>query len=305
MSDGRGREASAGTFRRALSRRALLRLAATALPGFAIAGASRAEDAGVAELRMCKVRHGTFLVGLAGVTVLVDPCFSRNLVPPWIGTSASPARTGEHLGETRLVLVTSPRQESFSPRHLRTLAASQPHCLVPDERVAKQLRHLGLRRVRKVHAGDVMHVAGVQVSVSPRATGPAGEAVGYHLAAQQRTVWFPGDGPPLDVDTDLLRFARRHPAEVLVARVTAAPPTGGRSARMGAEDARLLALQLGAAFCIGAYDDVTPTWLGKLLSPPGSSAVLPGAERGYETSVVEPGVWYRVPKQPPRLRASW
>lgn len=304
LSSGRARGAGEGLPGRALSRRTLLWLAAIALPRFAYAGASSAGGS-AAELRLCKVRHGTFLVDLAGVRVVIDPCFSRHLVSPWLGASVSPARKVEHLGETRLLLVTSPSGETFSPRHLRSLARSQPRCLVPDERVAKQLRSLGLRRVRRVRAGDVMSVAGLRVSVSPRASGPAGDAVGYHLSARQRSLWFPGDGPPLDVDTGPLAFAGRHPAEVLITRGRAEPGFVGGTGRMGAEDARLLALQVGAAFCIRAYDDVRPAWLGKILAPSRSAIVQPGPERVFEPSIVEPGVWYRVPKRPPRPRAPW
>ncbi|MFZ9887887.1 MAG: MBL fold metallo-hydrolase [Myxococcota bacterium] len=296
---GEGRVRGAG-----LSRRELLRLLPTVLPWLALARAGKATPS-EADLRVCKIRHGTFLVELAGVQVLVDPCFARNLVSPLLGTSPPPARSATQLGQTRLVLVTSSSTETFSPRDLRSLVRGQPYCLAPDERVVRALRQCGLRRVRRVQAGDQVRVAGVQVRVSPRAPRGARPVVGYHLSSQARSLWFPGDGPSLDVDAGPIAFARDHTAEVMVARVKAQPTPGERATGMGSEDARLLTAKVGASFCIAAYDDVELTWLGTLLAGEQPRGAPTGPDRHLVPSVVERGVWYRVPKRTPSSLLPW
>jgi L-ascorbate metabolism protein UlaG (beta-lactamase superfamily) len=274
------------------TRRALLALAGLALlPG----GARAARARGLTPLRLMKVRHSTFLLDVGGVRVLVDPCFSRDLGwGPLL--DVPPAALGpERVGRPALLLVTNGRSDHFDVRSLGELPGRDAWCFVPDDVVAKKLRHAGFSRVRVVQGGDRFEVGGVRVDVSPGADGlTARPAVGYRLSRRGRSVWHAGSPPPLDLAPAIVRWARAHQTEVALCCWDAWSTGDGRRLTMGSLDAQLLAALARARTVVATCDDVRPSLPGSLLL-----AREPGRARreiagGPRVVVAERGVWYRV-----------
>jgi len=276
-----------------ISRRALFGGAAALL----LAGGASARE-GRVSLRLMKLRHSMFLLELGDRRALVDPCFSRGLGFGPVLDVAPPALPAERVGRYDLLLVTSGRADQFSARSLKELPGRSAWCLVPDETVARKLRHAGYRRVRVVAGGDRLEVAGLQVEVAPSVDALTGRAaVGYRLARGPRSIFHAGTPPPLDLAADLVRWARQHPTEVALCPWDAWTLADGRRVTMGSLDAQLLAALLRARTVVATCDDARPSLVGGLLA-----TRVPGAPRseladGPRVVVAEPGVWYRVAAQ--------
>jgi L-ascorbate metabolism protein UlaG (beta-lactamase superfamily) len=248
-----------------------------------------------ASLRLCKLRHSSFLVELGGVRALFDPSFARGLGFGPLLEAPEPGLTASRVGAHQLLLVTSGRADHFHARGARELKGRDTWCLAPSDAVAKKLRGLGYARVRVVGSGDVVMAAGVEVRVSPAAEDVfGGAAVGYRLTRGGRSLWHTGAPRPLDMDGGPVRFAREHESEAVLACWDALSVPHGRRVTMGALDAQLLAALARARVVIPQHDDARPSWLGGLVL---------GSERGPERRslpggppmvVVERGVWYRL-----------
>lgn len=258
-------------------------LSAAALP-------SAASEGGV--LRFVRIRHRTVLVEIEGRRVLVDPCFEHAFGAPGLWQAPPPAFDAGAVGDLDLLVVTGSEPGAFSAASTRELRDRAVPCLVPDERVAKTLRHQGFRRVRVVAGGDALHVGGIDVRVSPSATLGAAPGVGVHLARGGRTMWFAGAPPPIDVDGRAVAFARANAAEV-VAVCALGLSFGGMPLTLDADDALLLARLARARHLVPLHLDATPTGIGALVLSQ-ARAVQGPAPGGPRLVVVPAGTWCRV-----------
>jgi L-ascorbate metabolism protein UlaG (beta-lactamase superfamily) len=260
--------------------------------GAAIAPAARAASPGPGALRLLKLRHATFLVDIGGVRALIDPTFVRDLgLGPFLNAPA-PALLPAQVGAVDLLLVTSGRSDHFAARGLGPIARARPYALVPDDVVAKRLRHLGMRRVRVVEPGDTFTVRGVDVEITPARDLLSGRpAFGYRLRRRGRTLWHTGPLPPIDLFGDAAEFARTHPTEVLLAAADGTRLGASFRVSMGAEDARLLGEVAGARYVVPAQDGFKPAGLGHLLLKRVESGAAPVRAK---LTPVEDGRWVRV-----------
>lgn len=282
----------------AMTRRGLLAGAGALL----VAGGARARRA--TSLRVLKLRHSSFLVELGDARALVDPCFSRGLGFGALVDAPEAALPPGRVGRHEALLVTCGRPDLFSPRTLAALPGRDAYCLVPDDDVRKALRYLGYRRVRVVRGGDEVRVAGLDIAVAPSVDGlGARPAVAYRIARDGRSVFHAGAAPPLDLAGDLVRWARKRWAEVVVAPWDAWTLGGRRRLTMGSLDAQLLAALMRARAVVSSCDDARPSAVGGLLMSREPGAPQRELAEGPRVVVAEPGVWYRVAAR--RRRDGW
>ncbi len=247
-------------------------------------------------LRVQKVRGASVLIELSSVRVAINPRFGPPPMPGVVFDGVGAALGPDDLGRLDLVLVTD--GWGLDARDLSRLDLDEASCLVPDEASAKRFRLAGARRVRVVRPGDVVETRGVRVEVSPTGAGP--DRLGYHLRHRGRTVWHAGHPPPLDVDAAAGRFAKDHPAEVVIAPAAEALAVAG--VVCGGADARLLAELATARYLFVHDEDARPTapvaWLLEAVFD--TPAPKPPARARARPVWADPGVWYRIARdQPP------
>ncbi|MCC7072960.1 MAG: MBL fold metallo-hydrolase [Deltaproteobacteria bacterium] len=258
-------------------------LGAAALPAMASTGGL---------LRFVRIRHRTMLIELDGRRVLVDPSFEPAFGAPGLVTAPAPAFDAGAVGDVDLVLVTGCEPGAFGAASARRLRDRAAPWLVPDEGVAKALRHQGFRRVRVVAAGQRLHVGGVDVVVSPSASLATWPGVGFHLSRGGRTLWCAGAPPPIDVDGGAAAFAKGHPAEV-AAVCALGLAIGGTPLTLDADDAELLARLARARYLVPLHLDATPTGIGALVLTQ-ARALQGHPPAGPRLVVVPAGTWCRV-----------
>lgn len=142
--------------------------------------------------------HATATVDIAGRRVVTDPLLVDRLVHlrRYGVTPAAPARLAD------LVLISHLHGDHLHPTSLRML---EPDVLVVAPNGAERLlARAGMTRVRTVGPGDRLSVDGLAIEVlaathddrrSPgsRTRGPA---IGFRVAAHDRSFWFPGRRRP-------------------------------------------------------------------------------------------------------------
>ncbi len=261
-----------------------------AVPGVALASAAARATGGT--LRFVRVRHRTLLIEIDGRRVLVDPSFEHAFGAPGLVAAPPPAFDAGAVGDLDLLLVTGSEPGAFSAASTRRLRDRGMSCLVPDEAIAKALRHQGFGRVRVVAGGERHHIAGIDVRVSPSASLAAFPGVGFHLARGGRSLWCAGAPPPIDVDGRAAAFARANPAEV-AAVCALGLSVGGMHLTLDADDALLLGRLSRARHLVPLHLDATPTGLGALVVAQ-TRAVRGPVPGGPRLVAVPAGTWCRV-----------
>ena len=244
-------------------------------------------------LRLLKIRHSAFLVELNSVRVGIDLCFATNLNMGPLFSAPSSTRLPESVGELDLLLFSSARGDHFDAFALKRMPHRNATCLVADAALAKRLRNLGFRRIEQVRAGQQISLRGLEITVSPsQELWGLGAAVGFHLRCATRSVWHMGAPPPLDLFSATVDFARRHPAEVVLACADGQRLLG-RPLGMALDDALLLGALAQARIVIPQHDAAKPTPLAALLweRPPMRPLSLPPTTRLVS---LESNIWYRV-----------
>jgi hypothetical protein len=259
-------------------------------------------------LRLMHLRHTSVLVEIPGARVaprrvLFDPSLQPSFSMQGLFTAPPTPRREESLGPLDLVCVSSSDPTSFDPRSLAALDTRGAAILVPDEGVARRVRHLGLTKVRVMRPGDVAETAGLVVRASP-GRGVVGEAVGFHVMDRDearagvpgRGLWHTGLLPPLEVDATVSTFATLHPADVVLGcawglRLRA----GGPPLLADVLDAMTLARLAGARLLVPVGQDVRPTGVFALVWESSSSPAPSSAPSSAPAlRPLEPGAWHRV-----------
>jgi L-ascorbate metabolism protein UlaG (beta-lactamase superfamily) len=228
------------------------------------------------------VRNTTVVVELAGLRVLIDPCFAPGLGAPGIWSAGAPALLPESLGHVDVVLVTGAVPGGFDDDGYARLDARGAAVLVPDETTRRRaLRAPHTRRVRVVAAGDVVAVGPLVVTASP-ARPAFGVGTGFHLRTRDGgdgddvtrgdvALWHTGALPPLDVDATVAGFAADHGADVVLGVCVAVGwRSGGPSWSAGLDDVVVLARRAGASSLVPLGRDVAvaPLLSGVLAAGP-------------------------------------
>jgi hypothetical protein len=261
-------------------------------------------------LRLMRLRHTSVLVELPGMRalprrVLFDPSLQPSFSMQGLFSAPPSPRREEALGALDLVCISSSDPTSFDPRSLAALDTRRAAVLVPDDSVARRVRHLGLTKVRVMRPGDVAETAGLVVRASP-GRGVVGDAIGFHIvdrdearAGVPRGLWHTGLLPPLEVDAAASTFATLHPADVVLGcawglRLRA----GGPPLLADVLDATTLARLAGARVLVPLGQEARPAGVFSLVweAPSlASTTDAPAASSvGPALRPLDRGAWHRV-----------
>jgi hypothetical protein len=278
-----------------------------------------AQPVASSSLRLMHLRHTSVLVELPGARltprrVLFDPSLQPSFSMQGLFVAPPSPRRPESLGPLDVVCISSSDPTSFDPKSLVALDTRRAAVLVPDDSVARRVRHLGLTKVRVMRPGDVAETAGLVVRASP-GRGVVGDAIGFHVMDRDevraglpgRGLWHTGLLPPLEVDAAASTFATLHPADVVLActwglRLRA----GGPPLLADVLDATTLARLAGARLLVPLGQEARPAGVFSLVwtssspsSPPSPPSLSSSAAALAPTSSpalrpLDPGAWYRV-----------
>jgi hypothetical protein len=262
-------------------------------------------------LRLMYLRHTSVLAEIPGARltprrVLFDPSLQPSFSMQGLFSAPPSPRREESLGPLDLICISSSDPTSFDPRSLAALDTRRAAVLVPDDSVARRVRHLGLTKVRVLRPGDVTETAGLVVRASP-GRGVVGEAIGFHVMDRDearagfagRGLWHTGLLPPLEVDAASSTFATLHPADVVLGcawglRLRA----GGPPLFADVLDVTTLARLAGARLLVPLGQEVRPAGVFSLVweSPSSSSSSSSSSSPGPGPALrpLGPGAWHRV-----------
>jgi len=271
-----------------------------------------AQPVASSSLRLMHLRHTSVLAEIPGGPrrVLFDPSLQPSFSMQGLFAAPPSPRREEALGALDVVCVSSSDPTSFDPRSLAALDTRRAAVLVPDDSVARRVRHLGLTKVRVMRPGDVAETAGLVVRASP-GRGVVGEAIGFHVMDRDearaglpgRGLWHTGLLPPLEVDAAASTFATLHPADVVLActwglRLRA----GGPPLLADVLDATTLARLAGARLLVPLGREARPAgvfslvWESSSSSSSSSPALAPSSSSSSSPALrpLGPGAWHRV-----------
>lgn len=201
---------------------------------------------------------------MGNTRILIDPWFGDLAAPGVVASSPPPALGPGRVGELDVLVVTQNAPDRIDARSLKALKGRAASCFVPDDATAALFRRQGFTRVRVVAPGDRFGVRGGDVLFSPAPDGLFGAPqIGAHFTIAKRTLWHTGVLPPLFVDDSAARFARSHPAEVVLASA-GGWNVGDRAAYMSEGDAVALAALANARYVVPHSTDVVPSFVGHL-----------------------------------------
>lgn len=214
----------------------------------------RFEAAAPGQLGITFIGHSSFLLQIAGRSVLVDPVFSKRLIV--MRRQRHPGLRAAEIPPIDLVLLTHAHMDHLNVaslrrviRRTRRLTGQAPEVVVP--RGVEDLVHrLGFRAVHAMEWWDQRHIAGLQVTMTPARHWGARMFKdthrgfgGYVVAADGHSVYHAGDTAWFSGFHEIGQ--RLHP-EVALLPIGAYFPDSYRAVHTSPEEALRAFLELGA-----------------------------------------------------------
>jgi len=134
--------------------------------------------------------HASFILGLAGRAIVVDPWL--NAKPPEVRREVGPSTKADNIKKADLVFITHDHYDHCDPYDVSTLATRCfSHVIAPEDALAK----LNISQRQKIAAikGDKFNFLGIDVDVVEAVHPQASYAVGYVLGGEGKRVYFAGD----------------------------------------------------------------------------------------------------------------